>query len=255
MDVSDTCFFNAEYCECSKDNQGVNWHVQATVGIVITGVLSVLGAIGNILAMIVLIKMTNPSKRQRMATFREHHPCTEMDSADNNKFFNESLYRHNNGALSQNVSISNSKRGSSLFLIFICLAPVDSVFLLFNFYVNVLSQAFVFWPSCSIFYQLYKFSGFTTQSLWPIIMFAQTASTYLTVLISYERWVAVCQPIKASTRHISDSVRRRFLILVGIVIALSFIYNIPKWFEYEISTDVSNITCYNQNGSSCKLHH
>jgi hypothetical protein len=56
---------------------------------------------------------------------------------------------------------------------------------------------------------------------------AQVASVYLTVLVSVERYVAVCKPFKA---RVWFSWRKSSLFSVA-VIFFSILYNFPTWFE------------------------
>lgn len=58
-------------------------------------------------------------------------------------------------------------------------------------------------------------------------MIAQTASVYLTLCVSMERYVAVCLPLRA--RAICTFGRARsYVLLIGL---LAFCYNIPRFWE------------------------
>lgn len=69
-----------------------------------------------------------------------------------------------------------------------------------------------------------------TSFLFPVAMIAQTISIYMTFLISCERFIAVCHPLKA--RGYCTHTRTKISILVTVV--LSVVYNIPKFFEVKI---------------------
>ena len=62
---------------------------------------------------------------------------------------------------------------------------------------------------------------------YPVATIAQTITIYMTFLISLERYIAVCHPLKArvlcSHQHTKSSIL--------FVVVLSIIYNFPKFFE------------------------
>ncbi|CAG7724199.1 unnamed protein product [Allacma fusca] len=57
---------------------------------------------------------------------------------------------------------------------------------------------------------------------------AYTASAYLTALLSFERYTAICWPFKAL--RIFPTKRRSFYYVIG-VSAYAILFNLPKWFE------------------------
>ena len=60
--------------------------------------------------------------------------------------------------------------------------------------------------------------------VYPVGMVAQTGSVYLTLAVSMERYVAVCQPLRA--RSICTFGRaRRLVIVMGL---FSLLYNLPR---------------------------
>jgi 7 transmembrane receptor (rhodopsin family) len=67
--------------------------------------------------------------------------------------------------------------------------------------------------------------------VYPLAMSAQTASVYLTLTVTLERYVAVCHPLRA--RAICTYGRSR--IFVVIIIIFSICYNIPRFFEVALS--------------------
>lgn len=66
--------------------------------------------------------------------------------------------------------------------------------------------------------------------VYPLAMSAQTASVYLTLTVTLERYVAVCHPLRA--RAICTYGRSR--IFVVIIIIFSICYNIPRFFEVRL---------------------
>ena len=63
--------------------------------------------------------------------------------------------------------------------------------------------------------------------VYPLGMIAQTSSTYLTICITIERYVAVCHPLKV--RAICTYGRARMCVLIIGTCALA--YNIPRKIE------------------------
>ena len=80
--------------------------------------------------------------------------------------------------------------------------------------------------------------GYVRVYSWPIICIAQMCSIWMTVLISTERFIAICYPLNAT--RISSSTRMRAMVL-GIYL-VSILFNIPKFFEF---TPVSNLSAQN----------
>lgn len=67
--------------------------------------------------------------------------------------------------------------------------------------------------------------------VYPLAMSAQTASVYLTLTVTLERYVAVCHPLRA--RALCTYGRARIYVIV--IIIFSICYNIPRFFEVNIN--------------------
>ena len=63
--------------------------------------------------------------------------------------------------------------------------------------------------------------------LWPLASIAQTTTVWLTVLVTVDRYVAICWPFK-SLQHQANSTAKR---AVYITAAAAVLYNIPRFFE------------------------
>eukprot|EP00095_Tigriopus_kingsejongensis_P005525 maker-scaffold282_size228295-snap-gene-1.19 protein:Tk05525 transcript:maker-scaffold282_size228295-snap-gene-1.19-mRNA-1 annotation:"fmrfamide receptor" len=73
---------------------------------------------------------------------------------------------------------------------------------------------------------------FITPFIYPIGLIAQTSSAYLTLCVTIERYVAVCQPLKA--RALCTYGRARaYVIFLGVC---AILYNISRFFEVSWKT-------------------
>ena len=78
--------------------------------------------------------------------------------------------------------------------------------------------------------------------LYPFGMIAQTGSAYLTLAVTVERYVAVCQPLKA--RYLCTYGRAK--IYVAVIVLFAALYNVPRFFEVTYGTffdQGTNETC------------
>jgi len=78
--------------------------------------------------------------------------------------------------------------------------------------------------------------GYLQVYAWPIVCAAQTATIWLTVLISTERYVAICAPLKAGRVGVRKV--RLAIVIIGIV---SVVFNVPRFFEYRPQTVVVGV--------------
>ncbi|CAG5116432.1 unnamed protein product [Candidula unifasciata] len=76
---------------------------------------------------------------------------------------------------------------------------------------------------------------------YPVALAAQTATVWLTVSFTVERYIAVCHPLRSAS--MCTTPRARIVVLV--ISAISILYNVPRWFEYVIVrfTDIHSQTC------------
>lgn len=73
-------------------------------------------------------------------------------------------------------------------------------------------------------------SGQLVFYFFPLTMMLQFAIVWLTVIVSLERWLAICLPFVAK-RWLT---RARSHIAIGLVFLASLIYGIPRFFEYVV---------------------
>lgn len=70
--------------------------------------------------------------------------------------------------------------------------------------------------------------------LFPIAMTSQTASAYLTITVSFERFLVVYFPLQS--RRWLDYERARIYVIL--IILFSFVYNIPRFLEARVLEDI-----------------
>ena len=64
---------------------------------------------------------------------------------------------------------------------------------------------------------------------YPLALIAQTATIWLTVSFTVERYIAVCHPLKAARMC---TIKRAKVVIYGVSIGAT-LYNMPRWFEYK----------------------
>jgi hypothetical protein len=125
------------------------------------------------------------------------------------------------------IVLGKDNKRLPLFLILRALAVSDSILLVTVLFMQVMANCYEF---TGAFHGLYIIRGYLGVSVWPCIMMAQMSSVWLTVLVSIERWIAVCHPLKAGTMC---TLKRAHLSVIG-VMAFSILYNIPRFVEYRL---------------------
>lgn len=110
------------------------------------------------------------------------------------------------------------------------LAIWDAMVLFGTFFLMVL-------PQLSIGFQGYVFP-YIVKYIYPFALIAQTATLWLTVSFTVERYIAVCHPLKAA--RMCTIARARMVI--AFVSLTSFLFNLNRWFDYKIVSRPNNTT-------------
>lgn len=74
---------------------------------------------------------------------------------------------------------------------------------------------------------------------WPLSSIAQTITVWLVILVTLDRYAAVCKPLSRSARSLE-----RHKKFVGIIVIVALVYNLPRFFERRIK--VSEDDCGNR---------
>jgi hypothetical protein len=127
------------------------------------------------------------------------------------------------------IILSRPQMRSSINYLLIGLARCDTVLILTSILIFGVPAIFPHTGFLRFYYLrlLPEMSRFT----YPIAMSAQTASVYLTLTVTLERYVAVCHPLRA--RALCTYGRARIYVVV--IIIFSICYNVPRFFEVALS--------------------
>ncbi|KAG5887004.1 hypothetical protein JTB14_003682 [Gonioctena quinquepunctata] len=139
------------------------------------------------------------------------------------------------------IILSRPQMRSSINYLLIGLARIDTVLIITSMLLFGLPGIYPY--SGSMFTYYYVVYPHIAPVLFPIALVAQTASVYLTLTVSLERFVAVCHPLRA--RSLCTYGRARIYV-IGILI-FSAMYNLPRFWEATLQEEWSgkhNVTIY-----------
>ena len=87
------------------------------------------------------------------------------------------------------------------------------------------------WPVLQVFNDLYDY---IIMFVWPPAMMLHTITIWLTVLVTVDRYCAVCRAVEryGSGSAMLGATRRR----VAVVVTLAIVYNSPRFFEHQART-------------------
>ncbi|XP_013187988.2 FMRFamide receptor [Amyelois transitella] len=130
--------------------------------------------------------------------------------------------------------LSRPQMRSSVNCLLVGLAACDTVLILTSVLLFGLTAVYPYTGHLRYYY--YHVCPHITPYAYPIANAAQTMSVYLTLIVTIERWVAVCHPFRA--KALCTSSRARWYVLGTAAFAL--IYNAPKFFEAEVYPSMDN---------------
>ena len=91
--------------------------------------------------------------------------------------------------------------------------------------------------------------------LWPLYLMPYTATVWLTVLVSADRYAAVCRPFRSAAAGKLRAGSRTCRQVLGVAV-FAVVYNIPRFFEYEAGggdDDVADESAQHSNSSSLSI--
>lgn len=124
--------------------------------------------------------------------------------------------------------LSHKQMRSSVNFILIALAFSDSLLIVTSILLFGLKSFYPYNGHLMDYY--YIALPMITDIVYPAAVIAQTISIYMTFLISLERYIAVCFPLKARSSYTQVHTKN----CIFLVVLLSVIYNVPKFFEIKM---------------------
>ena len=124
------------------------------------------------------------------------------------------------------VILSRPQMKSSINTLLIGLVSCDSLLIV----TSILLFSFTGFKHTGVaFFHLYqdRIYPYILPVVYPIAMAAQTGSAYMTLMVTIERYLVVCWPLKA--RSVCTNGRAKLAVLL--VLTFAVIYNIPRFLE------------------------
>ncbi|KAK2141233.1 hypothetical protein LSH36_1136g00002 [Paralvinella palmiformis] len=127
----------------------------------------------------------------------------------------------------QFIVFDMDKRRMSMSFFFKALSVADSLFLLtvLPLYSAVTFRSYTGWTS-----GFDNVIPFLLVFVYPCASTARTAVVWITTVVGVNRYIAVCKPHRAVELCKLSRARKQ----VAVVVIVSVLYNIPKWFESEV---------------------
>ncbi len=130
--------------------------------------------------------------------------------------------------------------GCVMFHLLRSLAFADFFFLVGIFITQILGNLY---PMAGLLENVYKYNGYLIKYVSPLVLVFQTTSIWLTVIVSVERCLAVCQPLLAHWICTAQKVNACVLL----VFLVATLVNIPRFFEREVVRGDDNETFVSQD--------
>ena len=135
------------------------------------------------------------------------------------------------------VVYANTKKKSAATVLFQGLALVDNLFLINAVLLWVLPSIYPATGHLEWAHTMFPIAG---PYIWPFFVTGHTGTVWVTLLLTVNRYIAVCYPHKAAS---VCSIKRVRIQLICVIIA-AFLYNIPRFFEYHTVSKCSNGVIY-----------
>lgn len=133
------------------------------------------------------------------------------------------------------IILSRPQMKSSINYLLIGLARCDTVLIITS--ILLFGMPSIYSATGYLFIYYYRVYPLIAPVVFPIGMISQTVSVYLTLIVTLERFVAVCHPLKA--RSLCTCGRARLYVIF--VIIFSVFYNITRFWEVDVRECLHNI--------------
>ena len=108
------------------------------------------------------------------------------------------------------------------------LAVADTMYLYASAFIqtlNTINADTNWWPD------LQRAFPYLEPYIWPFASIAQTITVWLVMLVTVDRYIAICLPLRTNMRTL-----QRTKLAVAIVVIAAILYNVPRFMEREIVT-------------------
>lgn len=126
------------------------------------------------------------------------------------------------------VILTRPQMRSSINYLLVGLARCDTVLILTSILIFGIPSIYPY--TGYLFYYVHYIHPNISPFVYPLAMAAQTASVYLTLTVTLERYVAVCHPLRA--RALCTYGRAKIYVIVCVVFAL--LYNLSRYWEVRV---------------------
>ncbi len=111
------------------------------------------------------------------------------------------------------------------------MALADNLFLVCTGFVQI-------YAATTIYYDVDEpaLSAYIPLVAWPLVHITQLGTVWITVLIAFNRYIAICRPFQAPKLCTMGRVR----IQVAIMVLFCILYNIPRFLEYRVTHETTN---------------
>jgi len=130
------------------------------------------------------------------------------------------------------IILSRPQMKSSVNCLLIGLASFDTILIFTSILMFGLPAVYTYTDLYLVAFFMLKVFPYITPVVYAVGMIAQTGSVYLTLAVSMERYVAVCQPLKARSLCTFGRSRR---VVIGLGL-FAVLYNLPRFFEVRTTT-------------------
>ena len=120
-----------------------------------------------------------------------------------------------------------SQLGECLLLLLKALAWADFIHVILFLLVMVIPDLAY---HCCGGHKIWDFTMYSYSYIWPFATITMICDTWLIVLISVHRYIAVCYPLQSSEFSTYSRLRKQVIIVVAVACIMEF----PRFFEYNI---------------------
>ena len=133
------------------------------------------------------------------------------------------------------LCLSRDKSKTATPFLLVSLELADTLFLVTVLVLRVFTSIHTFTGWLEDLMNVFPYIG---TYVWPCALIASTATIYLTLLVTVNRYISVCRPYEASSLC-SVYHARRHVVLVA---TFSIFYNLPRFFEYKVISRFNTLT-------------